>query len=136
MSQLICFLFIIKIKFLFFLIPCNTVISDIRSSKVALILMRRSFAYIICFNFIITFIKLNYLNKVDVILQMVIFWVTFRTTPGKEYCSDKRWHVFILSHSRNTSVTVGTGWLVGWLVWFYGKSTFVGCLMPNPFLCK
>ena len=30
------------------------------------------------------------------------------------------------------------GWLVGWLVgWvFYGISTFVGYLMPNPFLCK
>ena len=22
------------------------------------------------------------------------------------------------------------------LVWFYGISTFVGYLMPNPFLCK
>ena len=28
---------------------------------------------------------------------------------------------------------------VGWLVWFvgfYGISTFVGYLTPNPFLCK
>ena len=25
------------------------------------------------------------------------------------------------------------GWLVGWLVGFYGISTFVGSLMPNPF---
>ena len=25
---------------------------------------------------------------------------------------------------------------VGWLVWFYGMSTFVGYLMPSPFLCK
>ena len=24
----------------------------------------------------------------------------------------------------------------GWLVEFYGISTFVGYLMPNPFLCK
>ena len=24
----------------------------------------------------------------------------------------------------------------GWLVGFYGISTFVGYLMPNPFLCK
>ena len=24
--------------------------------------------------------------------------------------------------------------LIGWLVWFYGISTFVGNLMPNPFL--
>ena len=23
-----------------------------------------------------------------------------------------------------------------WFVWFYGKSTFVGYLPPNPFLCK
>ena len=28
------------------------------------------------------------------------------------------------------------GWLVGWLVGFYGISTFVGYLMPNPFLYK
>ena len=27
-------------------------------------------------------------------------------------------------------------WLVGWLVGFYGISTFVGYLMPNPFLYK
>ena len=26
--------------------------------------------------------------------------------------------------------------LVGWFVWFYGVSTFVGYLTPNPFLCK
>ena len=25
---------------------------------------------------------------------------------------------------------------VGWLFGFYGKSTFVGYLMPNPLLCK
>ena len=24
----------------------------------------------------------------------------------------------------------------GWFVWFYGISTFVGYLTPNPFLCK
>ena len=23
-----------------------------------------------------------------------------------------------------------------WFVWFYGILTFVGYLMPNPFLCK
>ena len=28
------------------------------------------------------------------------------------------------------------GWLVAWLVGFYGISTFVGYLTPNPFLCK
>ena len=27
-------------------------------------------------------------------------------------------------------------WLFGWLVGFYGISTFVGYLTPNPFLCK
>ena len=26
--------------------------------------------------------------------------------------------------------------MVGWLVGFYGISTFVGYLIPNPFLCK
>ena len=29
-----------------------------------------------------------------------------------------------------------TGWLVGWLVGSYSISTFVGYLMPNPFLYK
>ena len=28
------------------------------------------------------------------------------------------------------------GWLVGWVFGFYGISTFVGYLMPNPFLQK
>ena len=26
--------------------------------------------------------------------------------------------------------------MIGWLVGFYGISTFVGYFMPNPFLCK
>ena len=26
--------------------------------------------------------------------------------------------------------------MIGWLFGFYGISTFVGYLMPNPFLCK
>ena len=26
--------------------------------------------------------------------------------------------------------------MIGWLVGFYGISTFVDYLMPNPFLCK
>ena len=30
----------------------------------------------------------------------------------------------------------GFGFLVGWLFGFYGTSTFVGYLMPNPFLYK
>ena len=29
---------------------------------------------------------------------------------------------------------ISFGWLVGWLVVFYGTSTFVGYLTPNPFL--
>ena len=33
-------------------------------------------------------------------------------------------------------VYVFMGGLVGWLVGFYGISTFVGYLMPNPFLYK
>ena len=27
----------------------------------------------------------------------------------------------------------GFDWLVGWLVWFYGASTFIGYLTPSPF---
>ena len=30
-------------------------------------------------------------------------------------------------------LTRGGSWLVGWLVEFYGISTFVGYLTPNPF---
>ena len=32
------------------------------------------------------------------------------------------------------SVKTDHGWLVGWLVEFYDISTFVGYLLPNPFL--
>ena len=28
------------------------------------------------------------------------------------------------------------GWVDGLVCWFYGISTFVGYLTPNPFLCK
>ena len=47
----------------------------------------------------------------------------------------------IIKHNNNTnqltSSDVGlVGWLVGWMVEFYGISTFVGYLTPNPFLCK
>ena len=37
--------------------------------------------------------------------------------------------------SERLDVYEGLGWLVGWLG-FYGISTFVGYLMPNPFLCS
>ena len=37
----------------------------------------------------------------------------------------------LLSYSNKNSLF----WLV-WFVWFYGISTFVGYLTPNPFLCK
>ena len=33
-------------------------------------------------------------------------------------------------------VWILVGWLVGWLVEFYGISTFIGYLIPNPFLYK
>ena len=39
-----------------------------------------------------------------------------------------------LTKSDNSSYLFG--WLVGWFVGFYGISTFIGYLMPNPFLCK
>ena len=41
-----------------------------------------------------------------------------------------------LSMVCNLSVDLNQFWLVGWLVGFYGISTFVGYLTPNPFLCK
>ena len=34
------------------------------------------------------------------------------------------------------SVSINRCLLVGWLVGFYGISTFVGYLTLNPFLCK
>ena len=33
-------------------------------------------------------------------------------------------------------VNFGLGLVDGWLVGFYGISTFVGYFTPNPFLCK
>ena len=33
-------------------------------------------------------------------------------------------------------IDVKLNWLVSWLIGFYGISTFVGYLMPNPFLYK
>ena len=35
---------------------------------------------------------------------------------------------------RGPVVTIDDGLV--WFVWFYGISTFVGYLTPNPFLCK
>ena len=40
--------------------------------------------------------------------------------------------LFYLTHGTQTSTINPVGWLVG----FYGTSTFVGYLTPNPFLCK
>ena len=48
--------------------------------------------------------------------------------------SDKTGYRFsnlLLSEERHLRLS-----LVGWLVGFYGISSFVGYLMPNPFLCK
>ena len=33
-------------------------------------------------------------------------------------------------------ISTRLGWLVGWLVGIYGISTFLGYLIPNPFLYK
>ena len=35
---------------------------------------------------------------------------------------------------RNEYFDIGYGWLVGWLVGFFGISTIVGYLTPNPIL--
>ena len=34
------------------------------------------------------------------------------------------------------TINGSTCWMVGWLVWFYGISTYFGYLTPSPFLCK
>ena len=40
----------------------------------------------------------------------------------------------LLISARILRKVLETWWLVGWLFGFYGVSTFVGYLMPNPFL--
>ena len=42
----------------------------------------------------------------------------------------------ILTVSKLKDKTMLVGWLIGWFDGFYGMSTFVGYLTPNPFLCK
>ena len=42
----------------------------------------------------------------------------------------------ILIVSKLKDKTMLVGWLVGWFDVFYGMSTFVGYLTPNPFLWK
>ena len=38
------------------------------------------------------------------------------------------------TQSMITNSENNTGLVVGWMVWFYGISTFVGYLAPNSFL--
>ena len=59
--------------------------------------------------------------------------------PSLFLCTDK--DIFSLGKSGEQESLCGIAvnvldWLVGWLVGFYGISTFIGYLMPNPFLCK
>ena len=41
-----------------------------------------------------------------------------------------------MSEVNNVHVATSTTFGLVWFVGFYGISTFVGYLMPNPFLCK
>ena len=36
----------------------------------------------------------------------------------------------------SSSNNCNSNMMVGWFIGFYGISTFVGYLTPNPFLCK
>ena len=40
----------------------------------------------------------------------------------------------VCNSADSVPVLVLVSWF--WFVWFYGISTFVGYLTPNPFLCK
>ena len=52
-------------------------------------------------------------------------------------CTVPSGSLFLLSHCCSYTCYEGSVNIdVVWLVRFYGISTFVGYLMPNPFLCK
>ena len=54
------------------------------------------------------------------------------TLPGSREVARYTAYADDVSVLITSSAEVEDGWLVG----FYGISTFVGYLMPNPFLCK
>ena len=46
------------------------------------------------------------------------------------------WFLIKYAYVKNCCMNIAYIYMVTWLVWFYGISTFVGYLMPNPFLHK
>ena len=56
----------------------------------------------------------------------------------EEVDSRNNWHsdILYLSNPFATGSNDTRSFYVGWLFGFYGISTFVGYLMPNPFLYK
>ena len=56
------------------------------------------------------------------------FWLTL------ELCWSSFEHtiIILIPFGRSLFIVIGLVWFIG----FYGISTFVGYLMPNPFLCK
>ena len=74
----------------------------------------------------------------------VFWWSTHRSTfvhlAVDIYDKNTRWRSILLGlhkwHQNYIQYSILRGFLVGWLVGFYGISTFVGYLTPNPFLHK
>ena len=59
--------------------------------------------------------------------------------PNKKSCIAqvfKHIELFFLGVGRRISMVLWLKWLVWLVCWVYGISTFVGYLMPNPFVCK
>ena len=71
------------------------------------------------------------LSRVHLAWNQHVFSLNFHTNvkdPSLSYC---------LHIARGRIIEyIPFQWLVGWLVEFYGMSTFVGYLTPNPFLCR
>ena len=66
--------------------------------------------------------------------MIIRYEISFRmkSRMGSMYC----WRIWFLIPRSLLITEESLRWLVGWLVGFYGISTFVGYLMPNLFLCK
>ena len=74
-------------------------------------------------------------------LEKIMKCLKRETTEGRELSNSKRIRTFEKKKLQIFKIIKSVhhqirrnGWLVGWLVWFYGISTFVSYLTPNPFL--
>ena len=71
--------------------------------------------------------------KVNVIVWLEFEFVYFETAvqDNRDSPHNHKWHTL-----SKTDDNWNDWFGLVWFVWFYGISTFVGYLTPNPFLCK